>query len=281
MWRLPSGLFAWAASSSQRALGYCRRRTGWRARFVLWWTSWGWILLAFPQLRRLRITMLAFRASACGCRGLIQIPLDGFGTFSISGAFLIRTFGTKTFGREGFATKLTHCSMVMWIWNWQSRLKGCRSVGVQCRSRKQRGRQASELPRSLTTSLEGSDTQVWRRCNALWIAEGWWVRWVAVQCWRWMAELCAGCGRFLAACRAVPRAVEQLRRRLRRMPSHERRGRTCGLRLRGRNIRLLMGIRRALTFFGRTFSSIAFRELGCAWLTARLAWMDPKTAPGL
>src|SRR6267154_5734327 len=161
MWRLPSGLFARAASSSQRALGYCRRKRGWRERFVLWRASWGWILLALLQLRRFSITLLAFRASACGCRGLIRIPLDGFGTFSISGALLIRTFGTKTFGREGFARKLTYCSMVMWTWNWRSRLKDCRNVGGRCRSRKQRRRRASGLPRSLTTSLEGSDTQGW------------------------------------------------------------------------------------------------------------------------
>jgi len=40
-------------------------------------------------------------------------------------------------------------------------------------------------------------------------------------------------------------------------------------------------IRRALMFFGRTFNCTACREPGCAWLIARLAWMDRKTALGL
>src|SRR5712672_3682856 len=196
MWRLPSGLFAWAASSSQRALGYCRRRRGWRERFVLWRASWGWILLALLLLRRLRITLVAFRASACGCRGLIRIPLDGFGTFSISGAFLIPMFAMKTFAPENFARKLTYCSMVMWTWNWQSRLKDCRSAGVQCRSRKRRRLRVSVLLRSLTTLRAGSDTRDWRRCSGLWIAEGCWLRWGAARCSRSTAASCAGCARF-------------------------------------------------------------------------------------
>src|SRR5712671_1827825 len=225
--------------------------------------------------------LLAFRASACGCLGPIRIPLDGFGTFSISGAFLIRIFGTKTFAREGFARKLTYCSMGMWTWNWQSRLKGCRSAGAQCRSRKQRRLRVSVLPRSLTTLLEGSDTRDWRRCSGLWLAEGCWLRWAAARCWRWMPELCAACARFLVVCRAAGRAGEQLRRRWRRMRLHGLLGRMCGLRLRGRNIRLLMATRRGLMFFGKIFRFIACREPGCGWLIARPVWMGRKTALGL
>src|SRR5882762_7464943 len=280
-WRSRSGHFAWVVSSFRLALGFCPRRAVWMARFILWLASWGWISLALVHCRRLRIMLLAFRASACGRRGLIRILLDGSATFSISGAFLIHTFGTKTFGPENFARKLTYCSMVMWTWNWQSRLKDCRNDGGRWRSRKRRRRRVSVRLRSLTISLEGSDTRDWRRCRGLWIAEGCWLRWGAARCWLWTAELCAGCGPFLGVYRAAPRAAEQLRPRPRRTPSHELPGRMCGLRLRGRNIRLLMVIRRALMFFGRTFNCTACRELGCAWLIARLAWMDRKTALGL
>src|SRR5882762_2692359 len=280
-WRSRSGHFAWVVSSFRLALGFCPRRTVWMARFILWLASWDWISLALVHCRRLRTMRLAFRALVCGCRGLIQILSDGFGTFWISGALLICMFGTKTFARESFARKLTYCFTGMSISNSRSRLKGCRSGGGRWRSRKRRRLRVSVRLRSLPILLEGLDTRDWRKCSGLWIAEGCWLRWGAARCWLWTAELCAACARFLAVCRAALLAVEQLQRRPRRIPSHGLQVRMCGLRLRGRNIRLLMGIRRALMFFGRTFNCTACRERGCAWLIARLAWMDRKTALGL